>query len=77
LPQSSTTDLAQGTINGADKLIVQLIQPYDMPAVVRITWPPQPTVCDTRRFPEVAAAAMKLLAEASTTLAGIKASRRL
>jgi hypothetical protein len=48
-----------------------------MPAVVRIIWPPKPTVCHPRRYAAVAAAAMKLLAEASTTLTGIKANRRL
>ena len=52
---STTDDLARGTINGADELRVQLIRPSDMPAVVRITWPSQPTMCDTRRFPEAAA----------------------
>jgi hypothetical protein len=34
--------------------------------------PPQPTVCDPRRHTEVAAAAVKVLAEASTALAGIR-----
>jgi hypothetical protein len=70
-------DLARAAINGADELSVQLIQPDQMPAFVRIVWPAKATVCDTRRYTEVAVAAMKLLAEASTTLAGIKASRRL
>jgi len=74
---SESTDLAHGTVNRADELSVQLISPDGMPAVVRIIWPPKPTVCHPRRYTEVVAAAMKLLAEASTTLAGIKASRRL
>jgi hypothetical protein len=43
-----------------------------MPAVIRITWPPQPTVSDTRRFPEVAAALARLFATAATELARIK-----
>jgi hypothetical protein len=47
-----------------------------MPAMVRIAWPLQPTVCDPRRYTEVAAAAMKVLAAASTALAGIRARRR-
>jgi hypothetical protein len=74
---SESTELAHGTINGADEISVQLFRPTGMPAVVRIVWPAKPTVCHPRRYTEVAAAAMKLLAEASTTLAGIKASRRL
>jgi hypothetical protein len=48
-----------------------------MPAVVRIVWPTAATITTPTRHLEVAAAAMKLLAEASTTLARIKASRRL
>jgi hypothetical protein len=44
-------------------------EPDAMPAVVRIIWPPKPTVCHPRRYAAVAAAAMKLLAEASTTVA--------
>lgn len=48
-----------------------------MPATVVIHWPNKPTVCDPRKYTEVAAAAMKVLAEASTTLAAIKARRRL
>ena len=77
MPQSSTTNLAHGRINGADELTVQLISPDGMPAVVRITWPPQPSVVQPARFPEVAATLTRLFAEAATTLARIKASRRL
>ena len=72
---STTDDLARGTINGADELRVQLIRPSDMPAVVRITWPSQPTMCDTRRFPEAAATLARLFATAATELARIKAKR--
>jgi hypothetical protein len=36
LPNHPTTTLAEGTINGADELSVQLIRSTDMPAVVRI-----------------------------------------
>jgi hypothetical protein len=48
-----------------------------MPAVVRIAWPNAPTITAPARYNEVASTAMRLLAEASTTLARIKASRRL
>jgi hypothetical protein len=44
--------------------------------MVRIVWPPQPTVVPTVRFPETAAAVARLFATAATTLAGIKAHRR-
>ena len=78
MPQSSTTDLAHGTLNGADELSVQLIEPDGMPDVVRITWPPQPAVVQPApRFREVAATLTRLFAEAATTLAALKARRRL
>ena len=48
-----------------------------MPAVVRIVWPTPPTITRPTRYNEVASTAMRLLAEASTTLASIKAKRRL
>jgi hypothetical protein len=72
---SESTDVARGAINGVDELSVQLIQPDHMPAVVRIVWPPQPTVCDTGRFPDTAALLTRLFATAATELARIKARR--
>jgi hypothetical protein len=47
-----------------------------MPASVRDVWPTAPTITTPARYNEVASTAMRLLAEASTTLAGIKASKR-
>ena len=70
---SESTDLARGAINGVDELSVQLIEPDRMPAVVRIVWPPQPTVCDTKRFPDTAATIAQLFARAHIVLAALKA----
>ncbi len=64
--------LASGTINGAATLTVELIQPDNHPHVVRIVWPSTPTITTPRPLPRVASTAMRLLAEASTTLARIK-----
>jgi hypothetical protein len=58
-------------------LTIELLEADDMPAVVIVTWPLKPTVLHPRRFPDAAATAVKLFAEAATTLAGIKASRLL
>jgi hypothetical protein len=74
---SSSITLAHGPINGADTITIELIQPDSMPAVVRIVWPTAPTITTPARYLEVASAAMRLLAEAFTTLARIKANRRL
>jgi hypothetical protein len=51
-------------ISGTDVVTVELVKPFDMPAIVRITWAPQLTVCDPRRYTEVAVTAMKVLAPA-------------
>ena len=69
---SSRTELATGTINGSDRLIVELVEADDMPPIVLVEWPPQPTVCNPDRFPDTAAAVARLMARASTGLARIK-----
>ena len=52
-------------------------QPDSMPAVVRIVWPTAPTLTTPSRYFQIASTAMRLPTDASTTLAMIKASRRL
>jgi hypothetical protein len=69
------TPLASAEVNH-DHLSIELVEPDGMPAMVRIVWPPQPTVVPIVRFPETAAAIARLFATAATTLAGIKAHRR-
>jgi len=77
VPVAQSTILSSGTIDGADTLTIEVIQPDSMPAVVRIVWPTAATITTPAHYREVASAAMRLLAEASTTLARIRASRRL
>jgi hypothetical protein len=75
---SDVTHLASGTINASgDTLSVELVEPADAPPAVLIRWPAAPTITTAARYNEVASTAMKLLAEASTALAGLKASRRI
>jgi hypothetical protein len=74
---SKTTTLAAGQITPADIISIELVQAHETPPTIMINWPPQPTVCVPRHFNEVAAAAMKVLASASTELTRIKANRRL
>jgi len=45
-----------------------------MPAVIVIRWPGQPTISDPRQFSATASAAMRILANAVTRLAGMRAS---
>jgi hypothetical protein len=75
---SKSITLSDGAINAAgDRIAVELLQPDNLPALVRIVWPAAASVCQPHRFNEVAAAAMKVLATAVTQLAGIKAAGKL
>jgi hypothetical protein len=59
-----------------DTIVIELVEPADMPAVVRIVWPSAPTITTPAKPNEVAAKAMKILAYASTRCAQIRAQRR-
>ena len=74
---SNVTVLASNQINGHDVITVELIEADDTPAVVIVQWPRQATVLHPKRFPDTAATAAKLFAEAATKLASIKSQRRL
>ena len=70
--------LASGRLNRrGDTLSIELTEPDTNATVVHIVWPDAPTITTPARYNEVASTAMRLLAEASTTLARIKASKRL
>ena len=73
---NQSTILAQGTINGADSLTIELVQPADHPPIVRIAWPAKPSITQSPRFNATAAEAMKILAYASTRYTQIRAQRR-
>jgi hypothetical protein len=78
LPNHPIKPLAGGAINQfGDTLSVELVEPADAPPAVLIRWPAAPTITTAARYNEVASTAMKLLTEASTTLARIKAGKRL
>jgi hypothetical protein len=74
---SKVTPLATGPLNGHDSITIELVETNTHPAVAIITWPSKPTVIHPRRFPDTAAAAAKLFAEAATELASIRARRQL
>ena len=77
---NQTTPLASGMLNGHDQLIVELVESADAdahPPVIAIRWPSKATVTTPAAFDQVAANVMRLLANASTTLAGIKAWKKL
>jgi len=75
---SQVTHLASGPITrSGDTISIELHQPDSMPAAVRIVWPTAATITTPARYNEVASTAIRLLAEASTMLARLKASKRL
>jgi hypothetical protein len=74
---SKRTDLSAGNLNGSDHLKVELIKSPGKPPIVAINWPTQPTITTPANYDQVAAAAMRLLAVASTAIAGLKARRQL
>jgi hypothetical protein len=69
------TPLASAEVS-RDQLKVELVEPDSMPPMVKITWPPQPTIVDPKRFPDVAAQIAQLFARAHIVLAALKAGGR-
>jgi hypothetical protein len=74
---SQVTELVSSQINASDAIRIELVETGEHPAVMIITWPAKPTVLHPRRFPDAAAVIARMFAEAHTTLAAIKAGRRL
>jgi hypothetical protein len=70
-------DLSAGSINGSDRIVVELIEPPGAPPIVTITWPAKPTVCTPANYDQIAAAAMRLLSAAVVELAAIKVRKKL
>jgi hypothetical protein len=71
------TPLARGPLNGADELLIELVEPTDLPPVIRIRWPDKPTVCPPAQLNATVAAAMKVLSNAVVELAAIRVLKKL
>jgi hypothetical protein len=72
-----TTPLSRGIING-QILTIELVEPgNDQPAAIVVRWPAKPTIASPVSYDQLAAAAMRLLANASVELEGIKVWKRL
>jgi hypothetical protein len=70
------TELASGQILDGVVLTIWLVRPADKPESVVVIWPQQPTAVSPRHYSELAATVCRLVANASTELAAIKAGRR-
>jgi hypothetical protein len=67
--------LASGQVHMSDELTVELINSTDEPARIRIVWPAHATITTPASYAEAAAAAMRVLANASTELSRLKARK--
>jgi hypothetical protein len=74
---SNRTDLAAGQITQSARLLVELIERPDSPALVAIVWPAAPTVSRPAHFDQLAADVTRLLANAGIQLAQIRQEREL
>ena len=74
---SDATQLARATVNGADTITIELVEPDLRPAMVRITWPEHPSLVDPSAFPDAASVVALLFARAHIVLAGLKAAGEL
>ena len=74
---SEITELASAQLNGADSIVIELVEANETPAVVIIRWPAKATVLHPRRFTAAADTAARVFAAAVVKLAQIRRERRL
>jgi hypothetical protein len=74
---NKTTQLASGKVTNADTLTVELVEPPEMPPIIRIGWPAKPSITTPDAYANAAAAAMQALAAAVVELAAIRTWRWL
>jgi hypothetical protein len=70
---NKSTTLASGQINGTDHLTIELIEPPDLPPIIRFRWPERPTVCPPAQLD----ATIRVLANSVVELAALRVWRRL
>jgi hypothetical protein len=73
---TNRTQLAAGEILNGTILSVWLVQSADKPESVVVMWLQRPTAVSPSHYSELAATVCRLVANASTELAAIKAGRR-
>jgi hypothetical protein len=74
---NNRTQLVSGEVITGHVLAVWLVKPAGGPERVVIEWPSKSTAVSPRKFSDVCAVACRLLANASTELAAIKAGKRV
>jgi hypothetical protein len=73
---TNRTQLASGEMVSGNILSIWLVQPVEKPESVVVMGPQRPTPVSPRHYSELAATVCRLVANASTELAAIKAGRR-
>jgi hypothetical protein len=71
------TELAHGKITNNDHLTIELLEPPDLPAVIRLRWPDKATLCPPTQLDAVVAAAMRILVNAVVELAALRVRKKL
>jgi hypothetical protein len=75
---TQVTELARGHITRAHEIaVVFQEQQHDVPAMVLIEWPDQPTITTPHQLPATIAKCMHLLAHTTIELARIRRDRKL
>jgi hypothetical protein len=72
---SEITELASAQLTATAALIIELVEADETPAVVIVRWPAKASVSHPRRFPDMAAVAARVFAEAATRLAQLRRER--
>jgi len=75
-PEASDGIAAATSFIAAAILSIWLVRPANKPESVVVMWPQRPTAVSPRHYSELAATVCRLVANASTELAAIKAGRR-
>jgi len=77
MSKQTTLGESQITQSPNDDVVVELVEPDDLPPMVKITWPEQPSIVEPQRFGDTAAALVKLFSAAHVELARFRARRHL
>jgi hypothetical protein len=75
---SKVTQLAAGQLTKSDTMTIELVKASDTPPAVLIRWPEAPSVLapNTQALAAVAAAMVRVMAEAQAELAQLRRRRR-
>jgi hypothetical protein len=71
------TELSAGNLNGAGRLVIELIEPAELSPVIRIKWPERPTVIPPAALDAAVAVAMRVLSNSVIELAALRVRKKI